>query len=138
MSGEISSMRRAIWPRTIGAPIASAVRARRTELRHLLPQVVAGEGEVARLLGDVDLHDALQQRVERRAAAERGALHVVDRVLAAEHEDEEQLREAARDGATTRRAPSRGHQARPGTSKPVRFTNSWNISECCASSMTSW
>ena len=46
------------------------------------------------LLGDVDAHDALEQRVA--AAAPQGdALHVVDRVLPAEHEHEEQLGKAA-------------------------------------------
>src|SRR5579885_2461825 len=50
----------------------------------------------------MDLHDAAEQRVELAPALERRALGVVDRVLAAEHEDEEQLGEGARgahDGA---------------------------------------
>src|SRR5258708_38044803 len=47
-----------------------------------------------RLLGDVDPHDALEQRVNA-ATAQGNALHMVDRVLAAEHEDEEELREDA-------------------------------------------
>ena len=29
-------------------------------------------------------------------------------------------------------------QVSPGASKPDRLMNSWNISECCASSITSW
>ena len=69
----------------------------RAELRHVLLQVVARETEVARLLGDVDLHDPLEQRMDRLAAAQRRALHVIDRVLAAEHEEKKQLGKAARE-----------------------------------------
>ena len=39
---------------------------------------------------------------------------------------------------TMRRVLGRRSLGMPGISKPVRFTNSWNISACCASSMTSW
>ena len=38
----------------------------------------------------------------------------------------------------TRRAPSFMSHVKPGTSRPERLTNSWNISEWWASSMTSW
>ena len=50
---------------------------------------------MARLLGDVDAHDALEEGVDGAPARELGPLHVVDRVLAAEDEDEEEGREAA-------------------------------------------
>ena len=70
--------------------------ARGLSVGHVRAQVVAGEREVPRLLGDVDAHDALEQRVQLAARPQRRALHVVDRVLAAEHEHEEQRGEAAR------------------------------------------
>jgi len=49
-------------------------------------------GEASRTQ-DVDLAHAAQQRVDVVALLQHLALHVVDRVLAAEHEDEEQLGE---------------------------------------------
>ena len=77
-------------------------------------QVVTRERQMARLLGDVNAHDALEQRMERALARELGALHVVDRVLAAEDEDEEEGREAARGtehaaGAEPVPEPEAGH-----------------------------
>jgi hypothetical protein len=47
---------------------------------------------VAGFFGDVDAHDPLEERVDPAVAAEEGALDVVDRVLAAEYEHEEQGR----------------------------------------------
>jgi hypothetical protein len=61
----------------------------------VVAQVLAGEGEVACLLRDVDPHDALDERVELAAAAQDRPLDVIDRVLTAEHEDEEHGREPA-------------------------------------------
>jgi len=58
------------------------------------PQVVPGERQVTGLLGDVDAHDALQQRVGH-AGAPLVSLHVVDGVLATHHEQEEQGGEPA-------------------------------------------
>ena len=76
----------------------------------VLPQVVAREAEVARLLGHVDLHDALAGAGGSRARSRSAVpLHVVDRVLAAEHEDEEQLGEAPRRSARPGGAPIRCH-----------------------------
>src|SRR5262249_46894381 len=67
----------------------------RPEPVRVLLQVVPREAQVTRLLGDVDLHDAPEQGVELLALAQRHALHVIDRILAAEHEHEEELRERA-------------------------------------------
>ena len=52
---------------------------------------------MACLLGDVDAHDAFEQRMQFALGTERGALHVIDRVFAPEHEHEEQGREPAGD-----------------------------------------
>ena len=67
----------------------------RQERRDVLAQVVAGEAEVARLLGHVNLHDSAEERMDLPPAPQQRALHVIDRVLAAQHEDEEQLREGS-------------------------------------------
>ena len=68
--------------------------AEEAEIRHRALQVLAGEGEVAGLLGGVDPHDPLHQRVQRRVGVcQHLALEVVDRVLPAQHEQEEQRRE---------------------------------------------
>ena len=82
-------------------------------------EVVAGEAEMPRLLGHVDLHDAQEKRVKITTAAERGALDVVDRVLAAQDEEEEQLGEDPREADHGPRqepiepAESRDVEARP-------------------------
>ncbi len=47
-----------------------------------------GEPDVARLLGDVDLHDPLQERVHVVPGAQHRLLHVVDRLLAGQHPHE--------------------------------------------------
>ncbi len=64
-----------------------------SQRRYLPLQVVAGERQVPGFLGDVDAHDALEERVNRPPRAQLAALHVVDRVFAAQHEQEEQRRE---------------------------------------------
>src|SRR5262249_32964902 len=63
-----------------------------------LTEVVAREAQVSRLLGDVDLHDAAEERVQLPATPQRHALHVVDGVFPAQDEDEEQLRKGAPEG----------------------------------------
>ena len=105
---------------------------------HLLLEVVAGEREVPGLLGDVVAHDA-----PRGAGAARGPI-AASRAARGRSDP----RRRARTGRTARGtgAPSVTMPARrcapPRAARrrrsPTRFTNSWNISECCASSMTSW
>src|SRR5205807_631865 len=88
----------------------------RRKLGHIDAQVLTGEGQVTRFLGHVDAHDALEQRVELAARMQRGALHVVDGVLTAEHEHEEQCRERARhahDAARTQPGWLRYHSVAP-------------------------
>ena len=41
-------------------------------------------------------------------------------------------------GTTNHSASFRSPQGMPRTGSPERFTNSWNISVCCDSSMISW
>ena len=53
-----------------------------------LQEEPARETQVPGLLGHVDLHDPLEQRVERLLVLQRHVLHVIDRVLTAEHEEE--------------------------------------------------
>src|SRR6185295_12850133 len=57
-------------------------------------EVVAGEGKMPRFLGDVVAHDHLEQWVELAPGPQRLALQVIDRILATQHEDEEQLGES--------------------------------------------
>src|SRR5581483_6743991 len=90
------------------------------ERGHPLPEVVPREAEVPRLFGDVDLHDPLQHGRQWAAAAQRRTLDVVDRVLAAEDEDEEERREARRvpDDALREEALAPG-EARDVQARPV-------------------
>ena len=92
--------------------------ARRVRRRQRAARRWRGSGgakrEVARLLGDVDAHDALESGCMLPAAAERLALHVVDRILAAEHEHEEQLGEALAERHDRGATPNRRSQRRPG------------------------
>jgi hypothetical protein len=83
--------------------------ARRRQRRDAMAKVLAREADVARLFRHVDAHHALHERVHVVARAERLALRVVDRLLAAEHEEEEQLRERP----THPRDPSRSEPVEP-------------------------
>ena len=103
----------------------------------MLAQIVAREAEVARLLGDVDLRHALDERMHALALGERHALGVVDRIFAAEHEDEEQLGEARAELDDDAIEPRPAARESPGTSRPLRRMNSANIIEWCDSSMSS-
>jgi hypothetical protein len=72
---------------------------------------------VARLLRDVDLHDATHHRRQVRALAQHPLLRVVDRLLAGQHRDEEAERVAGReerDDAVQRAHPTR-HPRHVGT-----------------------
>ena len=60
-----------------------------------MAQVLAGEAQVARLLRDVNPHHALHERMHGQAGLQDLALCVVDRLLAAEHEQKEQFGERA-------------------------------------------
>jgi hypothetical protein len=68
-----------------GAAVAMARRRRGGELGHVGAEVATGEGQVAGFFGDVAAQDPLEERVDPAVAAEEGALHIVDRFLAAEH-----------------------------------------------------
>ena len=133
-----ASSRPPSWPGRTGAWTAIARRCHDDSFGHVVAEVLAGEREVAGLLGDVDAHDALEERVDAR---DRCAAPCAARGRSGPRRRARTRRTApgtAGPSPITRREPSRMSQVRPGVSRPVRFTNSWNISECCASSMTSW
>ena len=85
------------------------------------------EADVAGLLGHVDLHDPLQQRVHVVARAQDRLLHVVDRLLAGQHAVEEAERDDPCGQRQDRADDAEDSELPPGTSWPERFTNSWNI-----------
>ena len=95
------------------------------------------EGDVPRLLCDVNPHDALHHRVKGALGAQIALLDVVDGLLTAEdaHEEDHGSVQAAspRNGAARRMIGPN-----PGTSVPVRLINSWNIRVWLHSSITSW
>ena len=105
----------------------------------MVAQILAREADVPSFLGDVDLHHAPQQRVDRLAAmAQTVTLGVVDRLLAAEHEQEEQLGERPADAGDPPRADRSSQAETTAPRDPCASTSSRNINECCASSITSW
>ena len=64
--------------------------------RHPLAQVLVGERDVAGLLGHVDRHHPLHDRVQPLALAQHVLLGVVDGLLAREHPEEERRSAAGR------------------------------------------
>ena len=72
---------------------------------------------------DVNLHDALEKRMQLSVAAQHRALAVIDRILTAEDEEEEQFRNV-RPMRDTCREPTRMYFGIPRTFSPVRLTNS--------------
>jgi hypothetical protein len=77
----------------------------------------------------MDAHDPLQQGMDHPAPAQLPALHVVDGVLAAQDEREEQ-RGNRRPSETMNLDAARSTRSNPLASNPLRLMNSWNISEC--------
>src|SRR5687768_2552641 len=63
----------------------------RRQARDVVAQILAPEADVPRLFGHVDAHHAGEERMRVASGAEYLALRVVDRLLAAEDEEEEQL-----------------------------------------------
>src|SRR5215510_3978978 len=59
-----------------------------------MAEILAGEADVTRLLGHVDAHHASHQRVDVATRPEGVALGIVDGLLAAEDEEEEELGKA--------------------------------------------
>jgi hypothetical protein len=103
-----------------------------------MAQVLAREADVPRLLRHVDAHHAPDERMDLAAGTQRVALGVVDRLLAAEDEEEEELGELpAEDGRRVARPSGRASRARARPSR-FRISSSRNMSECCVSSITSW
>ena len=86
---------------------------------HVGAQVLAREREVARLLGDVDAHDALEQRVQ--LAPDRSAVRCTWSIGSSPPSTNTKNSAGNRraDARSTRRAPSLMSHVRPGTSRPA-------------------
>src|SRR3984893_8154692 len=65
--------------------------------RNAFAQDVTREAHMARLFGDVDLHDSPKQRMSAvPVLAQALQLDIIDRIFASQYEDKEQLRDLAR------------------------------------------